>query len=148
MKTIQNGMIYYDENQYEEVEFVDPIINQELTYNLRYDTNDKLKVGNEVRFFLQDENGKRISDYSKFEFYTLVVSAYGNQIVKNKGEQPHFVFTKEMGANVSTYTVCYDTLKAYVPTATSRVYYSSYMIDSYFFYPSETIKLCDEELSL
>ena len=138
-----------DERQYEEVEYVDPIINPELTYTLQYEVNDKLKVGDEVYFYLQDNTGKRLNDYSKFEFYTLVVSASGNEIIKNKGERPHFTFTKEMGANASTYTVCYDTLKAYAPTANNRVFYSSYMIDSYSIYmPSATIRLCDDELSL
>ena len=138
-----------DEYEYEEVEYVDPIINQELTYTLRYEQNNKLKVGDEVKFFLQDEQGRRIKDYSKFEFYTLVVSADGNKMYINKGEEPHFTFTKEMGANVETYTVCYDTMKAYVPSSNNRIYYSSYiMVDSFYRYPSGSIKLCDEELAL
>ncbi len=139
-----------DERQYEEVEYVDPIINPELTYTLQYEVNDKLKVGDEVYFYLQDESGRRLKDYSKFEFYTLVASAEGNKIVKNKGERPHFTFTKEMGANASTFTVCYDTLKAYVPSSNNRIYYTAmfddYRINSY--YPYATIKLCDDELSL
>ncbi len=151
-----NGQIYsssyktiYDEREYEEVEYVDPIITPELTYTLVYENNDKLKVGDEVNFYLRDEEGRRLNDYSKFDFYTLVVSADGNNIYRNKGEAPHFTFTKEMGANVSTYTICYDTIKTYVPTANNRIFYSSYMmIDSYYIRPSAQIRLCDEELSL
>lgn len=136
-----------DVREYEEVEYVDPIINDELTYTLMYEQNDKLKVGDEVYFYLQDNEGRRLNDYSKFEFYTLVVSAEGNKIIKNKGERPHFTFTKEMGANANTFTVCYDTLKAYVPTSNNSIFYSRYMFDSYYI-PTSQIKLCDEELSL
>ncbi len=151
-----NGQIYAyryktinDETQYEEVEYVDTIINPELTYTLRTERNDKLRVGDEVKFSLVDDQGRKIKDHSMFEFYTLVVSADGNKIIKNKGEAPHFTFTKEMGANVSTFTVCYDSLKTYVPSPNYRVYYSRYAIDSYYMpsYSSE-IRLCDEELSL
>ncbi len=135
----------FDETEYEEVEYMDPIIAPDLTYTLVNERNDKLRVGDEVYFNLQGEQGKRIKDYSNFEFYTLLVSADGNKIITHKGERPHFTFTKEMGANVTTYTVCYDTLKAYVPTANSSIYYS---YASYGRYYGNTIRLCDEELSL
>ena len=151
-----DGQIYsysyktiFDDEQYEEIEYVDPIINEELTYTLVYETNNKLKVGDEVYFYLRDSEGRRLKDYSKFEFYTLVSSAEGNKIIKNKGERPHFTFTKEMGANCNTYTVCYDSLKAYSPTASySTYYYYDYMYKNSYYRPSAEIKLCDEELSL
>ena len=94
--------------KYEEVEYVAPVIVPELTYTLVYERNEKLKVGDEVYFYLQDDQGRRLNDYSKFDFYTLLVSADGNQIFQNHGERPHFTYTKEMGANVSTYTILYD----------------------------------------
>ena len=150
-----NGQIYsysyktlYSNTQYEEVEYVSPVINELLTYTLRYETNNDLRVGDEVYFNLQDDEGRRLNDYSMFEFYTLVVSADGNRIYKNKGERPHFTFTKEMGANVETYTILYDSLKTYVPTSNNRIYYSRYMIDDYFWRPTSEIRLCDDELSL
>ena len=138
----------YDETQYEEVEYVDPIITPELNYTLRVEPNEKLRVGDEVNFYLYDDEGRRIKDYSKFEFYTLVSSTAGNKIYKNKGDYPHFTFDKEFGANISTYTVCYDTLKAYVPTPNNRIYYATYSMRS--FYPSSSgqIRLCEDELSL
>ena len=137
-----------DTTEYEEVEYVDPIINEELTYTLVYEKNDKLKVGDEVYFYLKDSEGRRLNDYSKFEFYTLVCSAEGNKIIKNKGERPHFTFTKEMGANCNTYTVCYDSLKAYVPSSNYGIYYYDYISIDGSHMPSSQIKLCDEELSL
>lgn len=150
-----NGQIYSSwyktidsTTTYEDFEYIKPVINEELTYTLSYETNEKLKIGDEVYFYLHDDEGRRIDDYSSFEFYTLVVSADGNKIYINKGERPHFTFTKEMGANVSTYTVLYDTLKTYVPVSNNSIYYSRVMIDSYYWRPTTQIKLCDEELSL
>ncbi len=150
-----NGQIYSysyktlsSTTQYEEVEYVKPIINNELTYTLVYEANDKLKVGDEVYFYLQDNEGRRLNDYSMFEFYTLVVSADGNKIVETTGERPHFTFTKEMGANASTYTILYDSLKTYVPTPNNNIYYSRIMVSDYYWRPAPQIVLCDEELSL
>ena len=91
--------------------------------------------------FAHDNEGRRLNDYSLFEFYTLVVSADGNNIIRNKGERPHFTFTKEMGANVNVYTVCYDTLKAYVPTANAGIFYSYVSYGGYY---GNTIRLCYE----
>lgn len=134
----------YSTTEYEEVEYVDPVITPELTYYLHYENNDKLKVGDEVEFYMQDDQGRRLNDYSKFEFYTLVSSAEGNKIIINKGEKPHFTFTKEMGANCATYTVCYDTLKAYSPSSNAGIYYYT----DYYVRPITQIRLCEEELSL
>ncbi|MBQ9280566.1 MAG: hypothetical protein IJ215_05970 [Clostridia bacterium] len=136
--------------EYEEIEYVAPVINNELTYTLVYEKNDKLKVGDEVYFYLKDEEGRRLNDYSMFEFYTLVVSADGNKIYPNKGERPHFTFTKEMGANASTYTLLYDSLKTYAPVSNYNIYYSSRFIiaDGYFWRQTPEISLCEEELSL
>ena len=151
-----NGQIYAysyktidSVTQYEEVEYVSPIIVPELTYTLVYERNEKLKVGDEVYFYLQDDQGRRLNDYTKFDFYTLVVSAAGNQIYQNHGERPHFTYTKEMGANVSTYTILYDSLKTYSPSSNNRIYYSKMiMIDDYIWRPTSEIRLCDEELAL
>ncbi|MBQ9266793.1 MAG: Ig-like domain-containing protein [Clostridia bacterium] len=150
-----NGQIYSmsyktvnSTTQYEEVEYVTPIINNELTYTLRYETNDKLKVGDEVYFYLQDSEGRRLNDYAMFDFYTLVVSADGNKIYHNQGERPHFTFTKEMGANVATYTILYDSLKTYVPTSNDIYSFYSMIRSDYFWRPTSQITLCEEELSL
>ncbi len=132
----------------EEVEEVAPMINDELTYTLRYDTNDALKVGDEVYFYLSDNQGRRINDYSMFDFYTLVVSVAGNEIYHHQGEAPHFTFTEEMGANVVTYTLMYDSIKTYSPTASNMVYYASSRYMDYMWYPSTQISLCQEALSL
>ena len=138
----------FDEVEYEEVEYVDPIINPELTYRLVNEKNNRLKVGDEVKFYLQDDDGKRLNDYSKFEFYTLVVSAEGNVIVKHKGEAPHFVFNDKMGANCAVYTLMYDTLKTYSPSANASIYYSYYTTSNLWYPSSNTINLCEDEISL
>ena len=151
-----DGSVYYssyktinDKSEYEEVEYVEPKILPELNYSLSYERNDKLKVGDEVYFYLYDEDGKRLSDYSKFEFYTLLVSAEGNKIIRNKGERPHFTFTDKMGANVWTHTICYDTLKAYVPTSYSVTrFVDGLTFRSFKMWSPNEIKLCEEEIKL
>jgi hypothetical protein len=151
-----NGAIYAsryktikDETIYEDEEFVDPIINSSLIYRIGVDRNDKLKVSDEVKFYLHDDEGRKLNDYSKFEFYTLVVSSAGNNIYRCKGERPHFVFEEDMGANVYTYTICYDTVKAYVPTEYRVFRYTGMMInDTSYISNASAIALCKDEISL
>jgi len=123
--------------EYTDIEYVAPVIEQDITYNLTYDYNENLKVNDEVYFYLEDDYGKRLNDYSKFEFYTIVYYVNGYKIVVNKGEQPHFTYEKDFGANVTTQTICYDSQKTYVPNGRYSYYRSS-----------SSIRLCEKELSL
>lgn len=134
-----------DIREYVEVEYVDPVIENDIFYSLIQKETDGIKVGDTVEFYLSDSEGGRVKDYSKFEFYTLISSTKGNEIIVNKGEAPHFIFTKDMGVSVATYTIVYDTQKIYSPSSNRLYNYDMYSIwpGSY-----NNISLCEDERAL